>query len=51
MVINLIGVGVGDGVTDWTFDTTPADWDFYWYHALYSPELRANYTMYCLSDP
>jgi serine carboxypeptidase-like clade 2 len=49
--INLVGVAIGDGVTDWTYDTTPADWDFYWNHGLYSPELRETYEQYCLSDP
>jgi len=48
---NLQGIAVGNGVTDWTYDTTPADWDFYWTHALYSPALRQNYTQFCLTNP
>jgi len=49
--INLKGIAVGNGVTDWEYDTTPADWDFYWNHALYSPAVRQQYETYCLTNP
>lgn len=39
--IKLKGILVGNGVTDWSVDTTPAMIDFAWSHGLYSPEDRA----------
>lgn len=38
---NLIGFAVGNGVTDWTYDTTPSYIDMGFWHSLYSQELRA----------
>lgn len=38
---NLIGFAVGNGVTDYTYDCTPAYVDMGFWHSLYSQELRA----------
>jgi carboxypeptidase C (cathepsin A) len=45
--INLKGILVGNGVTDWNVDTDPALIDFAFTHALYSPEQRADYIVKC----
>jgi carboxypeptidase C (cathepsin A) len=49
--INLKGFMVGNGVTDWKVDTTPALIDFAYTHALYSPELRQKYITQCVTQP
>jgi len=48
--INLKGFMVGNGVTDWNVDTSPALIDFAYSHALYSPELRADYMKFCVKN-
>ena len=48
--INLKGIMVGNGVTDWSVDTEPALIDFAYSHALYSPELRNEYLNVCVKN-
>jgi carboxypeptidase C (cathepsin A) len=48
--INLKGILVGNGVTDWNVDTEPALIDFAFTHALYSPEERAEYLLKCVTS-
>lgn len=48
--INLKGILVGNGVTDWNIDTEPAFMDFAYDHALYSYEKRQNYIKFCSAD-
>jgi hypothetical protein len=38
--INLKGIAVGNGCTDWSVDTTPALFDLAWSHALYDYDFR-----------
>jgi serine carboxypeptidase-like clade 2 len=38
--INLKGIMVGNGCTNWTFDTTPAMLNMTYWHALYNDELH-----------
>lgn len=45
--INLKGILVGNGVTDWKLDTTAALMDFAYDHALYSYDLRQEYEFNC----
>jgi serine carboxypeptidase-like clade I len=45
--INLKGMIVGNGVTDWNVDTEPALIDFGFTHSLYSYELRQDYLNNC----
>jgi len=47
--INLKGILVGNGVTDWKLDTEPALYDFAYTHALYSHELRDQFNNKCNS--
>lgn len=37
---NLIGFAVGNGVTNWTYDCTPAQVDLYYWHSIMSDDLR-----------
>ena len=46
--IKLKGILVGNGVTDWNYDTTPATLDFAFTHHLTSYETRLEYNRYCL---
>jgi carboxypeptidase C (cathepsin A) len=41
--INLVGMLVGNAATDWTIDPNALTPDYNWYHALYGPELRAEW--------
>ena len=45
--INLKGILVGNGVTDWKVDTSPAMIEFGFTHGLYSVELRQKYITSC----
>ncbi len=45
--INLKGIMVGNGVTDWRVDTSNALYDLAYSHALISLETRAKYEKYC----
>ncbi len=45
--VMLKGILVGNGVTDWKYDTTPALLEFGFTHAIYSPELRNKYIRVC----
>lgn len=45
--INLKGLLIGNGVTDWTVDAEAAMPDFAFQHALYPIELREEYIKYC----
>jgi len=42
--INLKGIMVGNGCTNWTYDTTPAMLNMTYWHALYNTELHDNMT-------
>ena len=44
--INLKGIIIGNGATDWKYDTTPAMIDFAWDHNLYSQSLRNEIVKY-----
>ena len=44
--INLKGIIIGNGVTDWNIDTTPAMLDFGWDHNLYNQDLRDQIVKY-----
>ena len=49
--INLKGIAVGNGCTDWTFDTTPALLTMGFTHALYGYEMYNNMTKYdCIQE-
>jgi len=48
--INLKGILVGNGVTDWNYDTTPARVDFAFNHHLTSYENRMDFNKYCLLE-
>lgn len=49
--IKLKGVLIGNGVADWTYDTTPAMIDFAYSANLYSSSLRENYLNFnCKND-
>ena len=48
--INLKGILVANGITDWNYDTTPAMVDFAFSHHLTSYENRLNYIKYCLKE-
>jgi carboxypeptidase C (cathepsin A) len=48
--INLKGIMVGNGVTDWSVDCDNALVDFAFTHALYSPELRNKYINTCKGE-
>ena len=48
--INLKGILVGNGVTDWNYDTTPARVDFAFTHHLTSYENRMDFNKYCLLE-
>jgi carboxypeptidase C (cathepsin A) len=48
--INLKGVIIGNGVTDWNVDNTPAAIDFAFTHHLYSYETRMDYNEYCIMN-
>jgi carboxypeptidase C (cathepsin A) len=45
--INLKGMIIGNGVTDWAVDTEPALMDFAFTHSLYSYELREEFLNQC----
>jgi len=49
--VMLKGILVGNGVTDWKYDTTPALIDFAFTHGIYSIETRKRYESFCLDDP
>jgi serine carboxypeptidase-like clade 1 len=49
--VKLKGILVGNGVTDWKVDTTPALIDFAYDHGIYSHELRNKYEKSCTPDP
>lgn len=49
--ILLKGILVGNGVTDWKYDTTPGLVDFAFTHGIYSNELRTQYENECPKDP
>lgn len=49
--IMLKGILVGNGVTDWKYDTTPALIEFAFTHGIYSTELRNKYLRFCLDGP
>ena len=38
--VNLKGIMVGNGCTNWTYDTTPAMLNMTYWHALYNDELH-----------
>lgn len=44
--INLKGIAVGNGCTDWEFDTTPALLTLAWTHSLYGYEMYNNFTQF-----
>ena len=48
--IKLKGILVGNGVTDWKYDTTPATLEFVFTHHLIGFELRKDYLKYCLKE-
>ena len=48
--INLKGILVGNGVTDWNYDTFPARVDFAFTHHLTSYENRMEFNKYCLLE-
>jgi serine carboxypeptidase-like clade 2 len=48
--INLKGIAVGNGVTDWELDCNPALVDLAWSHALYDYEFRAKIEAACATD-
>ena len=45
--INLAGIAVGNGVTDWTVDTTPALMKMLWTHGMLSPYWNAQLKQQC----
>jgi len=45
--INLKGLLIGNGVTDWSIDTTPAMIDFAFQHDLYSVQIREQVEKHC----
>lgn len=49
--VMLKGILVGNGVTDWKYDTTPALIDFAFTHGIYSVETRNRYVSFCLDGP
>merc|ERR1712151_663914 len=49
--MGLKGILIGNGVTDWTVDTTPGLIDFAFTHGVYSTELRSRYEDVCKSEP
>jgi cathepsin A (carboxypeptidase C) len=50
--LNLGGIMIGNGVTDWSVDSEDggATYDFAFNHALYPVELRESYEKHCLSE-
>ena len=48
--INLKGILVGNGVTDWNYDATAATIDFAFTHHLYSYETRMDFNKYCIME-
>ena len=48
--INLKGILVGNGVTDWKYDVTNARLDFLFTHHLTSYELRLDFNKYCIME-
>lgn len=49
--INFKGFLIGNGVTNWKYDTSPALLDFAFTHSLYSYEMRKDYMKYCVKEP
>jgi len=49
--VMLKGILVGNGVTDWKYDTTPALIDFAFTHGIYSVETRNRYVSFCMDGP
>jgi len=49
--VMLKGILVGNGVTDWKYDTTPALIDFAFTHGIYSVETRNKFVSFCLDGP
>jgi serine carboxypeptidase-like clade 1 len=50
--INLSGILVGNGVTDWDIDCNAPTPDYNWYHALYGQELRDEWlAQECITPP
>ena len=48
--INLKGILVGNGVTDWNYDADIGMMDFAFTHHLYSYETRMDYNKYCIME-
>jgi carboxypeptidase C (cathepsin A) len=48
--INLKGMLVGNGVTDWKVDTSPATIELGFGHGLFSPETKALYNDICITN-
>eukprot|EP01017_Pseudomicrothorax_dubius_P027409 TRINITY_DN3153_c0_g1_i3.p1 TRINITY_DN3153_c0_g1~~TRINITY_DN3153_c0_g1_i3.p1 ORF type:complete len:475 (+),score=108.32 TRINITY_DN3153_c0_g1_i3:158-1582(+) len=49
--LNLKGILVGNGVTDWNLDTDAADFDLFYYRALYADDIRPLVIKYCVPNP
>eukprot|EP01017_Pseudomicrothorax_dubius_P039596 TRINITY_DN6092_c0_g1_i2.p1 TRINITY_DN6092_c0_g1~~TRINITY_DN6092_c0_g1_i2.p1 ORF type:complete len:432 (+),score=116.01 TRINITY_DN6092_c0_g1_i2:45-1340(+) len=49
--INLVGILSGNPITDWTLDKEAAEFDYDYYHAFYSDDIRPLIVKYCVPNP